>query len=114
MEPSFDDVDDRHVTEGDVVRAGGSRAEHQSQSECGGEISHPTNFHGLRVALMPSISGRAEPLRKDDKLRDHAPLSAVVRRASARHLIALGAGWHVTRQFAIDHFAFRKGLCART
>lgn len=32
-EPSFDDVDDRHIIEGHIVRASGRRAEHQSESE---------------------------------------------------------------------------------
>jgi hypothetical protein len=31
-EPPLDDVDDRHVTEGDAVRAGGRCGAHQSQS----------------------------------------------------------------------------------
>jgi hypothetical protein len=39
-QPPFDDVDDRHVSEGDVVRAGGRCEEQQSQSEGSGEISH--------------------------------------------------------------------------
>lgn len=38
-QPPFDDVDDRHVSEGDVVRAGGSYGKYQSQNECG-YISH--------------------------------------------------------------------------
>jgi hypothetical protein len=101
-QPSFDDVNDRHVTEGELVRAGGRRAQHQSQSECGCEISHPRNFHGFCVGLTSAIGEPAEPLRKNDKLSDHTPLRAVVERQTP-HYCAICVACDQT----ICHWPFR-------